>query len=368
MGGLIRPRPEVQAVAPSYHGALDFAELECLALEPGDVLDFSVNSNPFGPSPLVYEALGGVPPDRYPDREALALRRALAEQLGVSPDQVVVGNGASEVLLLIALAFVRPGDRACVVGPTFGEYARVVRLMGGEVHTWCARADDQFALDLPAVAEWIESLKPRFLFLCNPNNPTGRYLPLDDVARLVLSDRQRLVVVDEAYLPFVAGGRSALALGAANVLVVHSMTKAYALAGLRLGYAVGDAVLIEAMSRVRPVWNVNSLAQAAGLAALRDGDHVQRTLGRVAQAKERLVHALRKLGLRPCPSETHFFLLPVGDACRFRRALLQRGILVRDCTSFGMPAYVRIGTRRPEENEKLVAVIAMRGGMESGER
>jgi histidinol-phosphate aminotransferase len=367
MEGLIQPRPEVLAVAPPHHGAFDYAELEQLSLEPENVLDFSVNSNPFGPSPLVYEALRSVPPDRYPDREALALRRALAERLGVSPQEVVVGNGASEVLLLIALAFVRPGDRACVVGPTFGEYARVVELMGGEVHTRCAQPHDRFALSPRAVAEWIEHLRPRFLFLCNPNNPTGQYLSLDDVALLVFADRKRLVVVDEAYLPFVAGGRSALVLKASNVLVVGSMTKAFALAGLRLGYAVGNTAVVEALSRVRPAWNVNSLAQAAGLAALRDEKHVQRSLNRVAQAKERLMHALRMLGLQPCPSDTHFFLLPVGEASRFRRALLRHGILVRDCSSFGLPAYVRIGTRRPEENERLIAAIAAAGGVRGAE-
>jgi len=354
---MIHPRLEVRAGAPSYHGALDFAELEQLDLSPEDVLDFSVSSNPYGPAPLVREALARVPLDRYPDREALALRRALAKRRDVSPQQIVAGNGASEVLLLVALAFVRPGDLACIAGPTFGEYARVVRLMGGRVQEWCVRPQRQFALDVAAFAAEVERLSPRLVFLCNPNNPTGHYVAPDEFAPLVKRAPQTLFVVDEAYLPFVRGGRSALDLRAENVLVVRSMTKAYALAGLRLGYAVGHERVIAALAAVRPAWNVNALAQAAGVAALADDPFVRQTLARLTRAKETLVRRLRGLGLSPSPSAAHFFLLRVGNAASFRRALLQKGVLVRDCTSFGLPEYVRIGTRTPPENEKLMETI-----------
>jgi histidinol-phosphate/aromatic aminotransferase/cobyric acid decarboxylase-like protein len=135
------------------------------------------------------------------------------------------------------------------------------------------------------------------------------------------------------------------------------MTKDYALAGLRLGYAVGHVLIIAALSRVRPAWNVNALAQAAGLAALGDEVHRQQSLQALAQAREELVTGLAKLGLPPLPSATHFFLVRVGDGAAFRQALLRQGILVRDCASFGLPAYVRIATRRPEENARLLEAI-----------
>jgi len=354
---LITARPEVLTAPPAHHGALDYAELERLGLEPEAALDFSVNSNPYGPSPAVREALQHVPLDRYPDREALAVRRALAERLDVSPDRILVGNGTSELLLLVALAFLRRGDRVLVLEPTFEEYARVAGLMGARVERWTASPERDFAVDPVAVAACLQRLEPRLVFLCNPNNPTGTALAPEIIAAWAQTHPRTLFVVDEAYLAFAPGLGSALSVGADNVLVLRSMTKDYALAGLRLGYAVGHLDVIAALARVRPPWNVNALAQAAGLAALSDGEHLRTTLTKIAQAKEALVGRLREIGLHPLPSAVHFFLVPVGDGAAFRQALLRHGILVRDCASFGLPAYVRIATRKPEENARLLDAI-----------
>jgi histidinol-phosphate aminotransferase len=347
----------------AYHGALDFAELERLGLSPDQVLDFSVNSNPFGPSPAVQRALAGVPLERYPDREALTLRRALADRIGVSFSQIVVGNGTAELLWLVALAFLRKGDRVLVVGPTFGEYERVATLMGANVEPWTARAEQEFVVELEGVARCLNSLAPRLAFVCNPNNPTGIVLSPEAILAWAEAHPGTLFVVDEAYLAFAPGLRSALSAGADNILVVRSMTKDYALAGLRLGYAVGHAAVIAALGSVRPAWNVNALAQAAGVAALGDEDHLRGTLNALGQASEELVAALRELGLAPLYSAVHFFLMQVGDGFAFRQRLLQEGMLVRDCTSFGLPAYVRIATRCPDENARLVAAISAKKGL-----
>lgn len=354
---LLSPRPEILASPPAHHGALDYVELERLGLAPAEVLDFSVNGNPYGPSPAVREAMSQVPPERYPDREALALRRALSTRLGVSPDRLLAGNGSAELLWLLALAFLRPGDRALVVGPTFGEYARVVALMGAELNTWVARPESGFAVEPEEVAWSLELVRPRLAFLCNPNNPTGAIVPLEIISGWAQSYPQTLFAVDEAYLAFAPGLRSALTVGADNLLVLRSMTKDYALAGLRLGYAAGHEELIAALGRVRPPWSVNAVAQAAGLAALADEEHLRRSLENLAQAKSGLVDGLEGLGLSPLSSAVHFFLLRVGDGAAFRQALLSRGILVRDCASFGLPDYVRIAARRPEENARLLEAI-----------
>jgi len=354
---IVPARPEILSVPPATHGALDYAELQSLKLDPGQVLDFSVNGNAFGASPRVGRALAGLPLERYPDREALALRSALSQRLGLSPEEVVVGNGAAELLWLVAMAFLQPGDRAVVIGPTFGEYARVAALMGAAVHTWTARPASGFQVVPDEVAALLRRVQPRLVFVCNPNNPTGVLLPAEALAGWAAQHPQALFVVDEAYAFFAPGLRSALALRAANVLVVRSMTKDYALAGLRLGYAAGARPVITAISQVRPAWNVNAFAQAAGLAALADEAHQQACLSALLAAKAALVADLEKAGLAPLPSAVHFFLVPVGDAAAFRRALLRQGILVRDCTSFGLPAYVRIATRRPEENARLLAAV-----------
>lgn len=352
-----QPRPEALATPAAAHGALDYVELERLGIAPHEVLDFSVNSNPFGPSPAVREALLRVPLDHYPDREALALRRALAAHLRVDVEQIVVGNGTAELLWLTALAYIPPGAGALVIGPTFGEYARAARLMGARVHEWTARPEEGFAVVPRAVEEALRAARPKVVFLCHPNNPTGVALDLDHLARWAGDWPETLFVVDEAYLAFAAGCPSALSLGAPNVLVLRSMTKDYALAGLRLGYAVGPRPLVEALARVRPPWNVNALAQAAGLAALGDPLHLHRTLGALAEAAQNLAAGLRGLGLEVCPSCVHFFLVNVGDGAALRAALLRHGILVRDAASFGLPQYVRIATRRPHENARLLTAL-----------
>ena len=351
------PRPEVVASPLAHHGAADYAELERLGLNPGDVLDFSVNSNPYGPSPAVREALAEVPLDRYPDREALALRRALAKRLGVPPDRIVAGNGAAELIWCVAVAFLRPGDRGFVVEPTFGEYARAAVLAGSRVETWRADPARDFAIEPQAVAESLRRTQPRVAFLCNPNNPTGKTVPPGTLATWARVYSRTLFVVDEAYLAFAADVRSATTIDADNILVLRSMTKDYALAGLRLGYAVGHPDVVAALARVRPPWSVNAMAQAAGVAALAAEEHLRRSLSELARGKKALVAELGSLGLECLPSATHYFLVHVGDGAAFRSALLRRRVQVRDCASFGLPAYVRIATRRPEENARLLEAI-----------
>jgi histidinol-phosphate aminotransferase len=348
------PRPELLTPIPE-HGSPDYAELERLGLSPDEIADFSVNVNPYGPSLLVWEAIRRTPVDRYPDREALALRRALAGRLACAPEQVVVGNGVTELLWAIALAFVRRGDRAFIVGPAFGEYRRAVSLMGGQVIEWVARPEDEFAVP-QALADTLRQVQPHLAFICNPNNPTGVLLPCEMLCEWARAIPQTLFVVDEAYITFAREARSVATL-TENILVLRSMTKDYALAGLRLGYAVGSRVVIEALGRAIAPWNVNALAQAAGLAALADEEHVRRALARLAQDKEALVQGLRDLGWNPLPSAAQFFLVEVGDGAAWRRELLRRKILVRDCASFGLPAYVRLSTRQSEENARLLAAL-----------
>ena len=360
------PRSPVRETPLAHHGAYDYEELGALAIDPETLLDFSVNSNPYGPSPQVYPALAQVPLDRYPDRQCLALRRALAEHHGVSLEQIVVGNGTAELLWSIATAFVRPPGprgsaryRVLILGPTFGEYHRSVRLMGADTHEYRAAAEDDFVPDASAISRRLIEARPQIVCLCHPNNPTGALYNLDALSVWVRDNPDTLFVVDEAYIAFTQGAPSALALDAGNVLVLRSMTKDYALAGLRLGYAVGPARLVDALARVRPAWNVNALAQAAGTAALRDQPHLTHTLAALARSAARLSAGLRDLGLHTVPSATHYRLVAVGHGAAFRTALMGHGILVRDCASFGLANHVRIATRRPEENERLLQAIAL---------
>ncbi|MCB0081944.1 MAG: histidinol-phosphate aminotransferase family protein, partial [Caldilineaceae bacterium] len=199
------------------------------------------------------------------------------------------------------------------------------------------------------------------IVLCNPNNPTGTALDPATIAAWAVRFPQMLFVVDEAYLAFVPGLRSLYAWRLPNLLIVRSLTKEYALAGLRLGYALGPATLVAGLAQARVPWSVNAAAQAAGEAALRDQAHLQRTLAALQAAKSELIAGLQQLGRHPLPSQTHYFLLNVSNGASFRQQLLRDGLLVRDCASFGLPTYVRIATRKPAQNQVLLARLGQMG-------
>src|SRR5256714_1006349 len=360
-------RPHRAALPACPHGGIGDAELRALGLRRTDVLDFSASPTPLGPSPRVAEALTGLAAGgdlgRYPDDGCPRLREALAAHTGCPPDQLIVANGSVEILWLLALAYLGPGDRVLVVGPTFGEYARAARIAGAAVVEWRAAEARAFRPDHDALTAAIRRVCPRLVFLCNPNNPTGVLLDRAVVTPLLAALQEGLLVVDEAYAAFAdnAPWLSPL-LGDGRLVLLRSLTKDYGLAGLRLGYVLGASTVIAALDRVRPPWNVNAAAEGAGLAALADEAHLARARGEVVMARAYLADALRHLGLRVYPPAANFLLVdvggtPVGDGQAFRGALLRQGICVRDCASFGLPSCVRIGVRAQAACARLVAAV-----------
>ena len=341
------------------HGALDHAELARLGLKPADLLDFSSNLNPFGPPESVRTALAQLDLAPYPDRSCLALREVLAAQHRLAPAQILPGNGANELIHLLARALLVPGETALVIEPTYGEYREACRLSGARVIAWQAHAADAFALDLPAISALIATERPRLTWLCAPNNPTGTAPTPGEVHALTerCAAVGGLLVADRAYAAFL---RSAHATPLdqplpPNLLQLHSLTKSYALAGLRLGYLLGTPELVERVAAFQPAWSVSSVAQAAGLAVLADPDFLPTTLPRLWAASDELLAGLRALGLTVWRSALPFLLVHVGDAAATRTVLLARGCVVRDGTSFGLPTWVRVAPGQPEANARLLA-------------
>jgi histidinol-phosphate aminotransferase len=196
------------------------------------------------------------------------------------------------------------------------------------------------------------------LFLCNPNNPTGRYLPEQDVTHIVKAAGDTLVVLDEAYIAFTENTWSSInLLQHDNVIILRSMTKDYALAGLRLGYALAALPVISVLKQVRPPWNVNAVAQQAGVQVLHHDDYLTECGKLIAEARDFLIEELNGLGLTTVPSQTNFFLVKVGNAAGIRKSLLNKGFLVRDCTSFGLPDYIRLAPRTMPECQSLISAI-----------
>lgn len=342
------------AAAQRHGGVLD-AEIEAAGLRAGEVLDFSVNVSPLGPPPGVREALAALDLSRYPDPRSQQLREALADQLGVEPEQILPGNGSSELIHLTVRLFVHQGQRPVICAPTFSEFERAVELAGAHPYFWTARPERQFRWSLRNKPGVLDRVRPPLVWLCNPNNPTGVYLSYDQVTALSSALVGGPLLLDEAYINFVAQPwRSLDLIESGRVIVLRSMTKDYALAGLRLGYLVAHRDLIAAAERLQPEWSVSAAAQAAGLAALHAGGYLDAMRQAVAEAKRYLVDALLGAGFALTEGQANFILVEVADATAVRARLLRQGIAVRDCTSFGLPQHIRIGIRGIEDCQRLV--------------
>lgn len=310
------------------HGGLHASELAALGLAPTSVLDLSASLNPRGPHPSVLVAAVEADLRRYPPPHAEPLRDAIAERADLDADQVLVTPGATAAIHLAARALLEPGDTCRIFPPTFGEYAAAVENAGA------------------AVLEGGDEGRPKLTILCNPNNPTGEYRGRARVAEI--AERAALdggtLLLDVAYDPFVEGAWDAndLVRAGAPVLVVHSMTKLHAIPGIRLGYVTGPADLVARLARLQPAWAVSSTAIAAGIAGLRVEEQQRWAAPEVTRSRAELTAALRAADIEVRDSRANFILARVGDAPAFRLRLLHLGFAVRDCTSFGLPEWVRV--------------------------
>lgn len=339
------------------HGGLDLAELEKSGISPHQLIDFSVNSNPFGPAPSVKHAIQAVNPSVYPDRKSHLLRKALSAKIGAAPEHILIGNGTAELIWLTAQAFLKPGDQVVILGPTFGEYQRAANLLGARVEE--ARATPPFfEPPLDHLLKLIHKVKPRLVFVCNPNNPTGKFLSENSISALLTACGDRsILVLDQAYASFI-DAQFFPKLPPDNCLILRSMTKDFALAGLRLGYALGSQINIKKLERFQPTWSVNAIAQAAGLAALDEIAFYQETIQKLILEKSRFFRQLEEAGAQLVDSEVHFRIMKVNQPARLvRRSFLQHFILVRDCTSFQLPQYIRVSTQKRSDNLKLINVF-----------
>jgi histidinol-phosphate aminotransferase len=345
---------------------MNYAELKEVGISPKDVLDFSVCTNPFMPPEEIKELLlGDFAVGRYPDSETTELRQKIADRLKIAPDNIIAGSGTTELIRLIALAYFNRGDKILILEPTYGEYGLAGQIVGANVVGHRSKAEDGFVHKIDEVIELVKRECPRALFICNPNNPTGKYLYRQEIDRFLKAMGDGLLILDEAYLSFVERPWASIELiHQGNVILLRSMTKDYALTGLRLGYAIVGREIINTLRLVCPPWNVNIVAQQVGIRVLEDEKALEESDRKTREARQFLFEGLSQLGLAPMPSDTHYFLVSVGDAKVFRSRLLEQGIQVRDCTSFGLPEFVRISTRPIPECRKLLDAIKELKGFE----
>ena len=361
--------PEWIRTLTPYPPGMPIEELE-RSLGIHDSIKLASNENPLGPSPkavaAITAALGGL--HRYPDGSAFYLKRRLAERLGVPSEEILVGNGSNEIIELVVRTFLRPGDEAVMADQAFVIYRMVVQSVGGVPRIVPLQ---RFTHDLEAMAEAITP-RTRLVFLANPNNPTGTiYRRPEWEAFLRAMPRHVIVVADDAYAEYVEDPEypnSLVERGAGTVPVVtlRTFSKLYGLAGVRIGYAVAPAPVMDAIGRIRQPFNVNALALVGALAALDDEEHVRRTLEVNHAGMAMLVDAIGRLGLEHVPSSANFVLVRVGHGVRVYEALLRRGVIVRPMDVYGFPEHLRVTIGTAAENERfaraLEAVLAEQRG------
>ena len=326
-----------------------------------DIIKLASNENPLGPSPRALEALaaaaGGIA--LYPEGSAPALRRAVSEAVGMPEDTLVFGNGSDEVLHLLALTFLQPGDETVQGDPSFTMY-EIYATQCDAVPILVPLKD--FTHDLDAMADAVTA-KTRMVFIANPNNPTGTLVRREAVARFLdRIPRDVLVVLDEAYAEYISDpGKPdlrSLVLEGRNVVILHTFSKAYGLAGLRVGYGIMRPEIAALLNRVRSPFNVNLPAQAAAAAALGDTDHVARTVALNAQGRDYFYAEFERLGLAYVPSQGNFVLVDVGrDARTVFEALQHKGVIIRSAHGMGLPRHIRVTTGTMPQNQRFIAAL-----------
>ena len=235
----------------SEHGGIDWNELQQHGIDPQSVTDLSSNILFVEPSDLVREAIAKAAFSRYPDLDCGQLRKSLAQRHSIDHNQILVGNGCSELIHLVARTFLQPADDVLVVGPTFSEYRRASELSKANVHEISSLAEDRFTVSLENIETELCRTSYRMIWLCNPNNPTAQSINITHLRRIILTNPQTTFVVDESYIEFADSTESMIEIQSPNLIVLRSMTKAYALAGLRLGYLVTASSQLPIESRGR---------------------------------------------------------------------------------------------------------------------
>ncbi|NOX75724.1 MAG: histidinol-phosphate transaminase [Gammaproteobacteria bacterium] len=331
-----------------------------------DIIKLASNENPLGISAHVKAAmqreLAGVA--RYPDGNGFALKQALAAKHGVDMRQITLGNGSSDPLEFVVRVFVSPGDEVLFSEHAFAMYPIVTQAASARAVVIPAK---DWGHDLDAMRAAITD-RTRVIFIANPNNPTGTWLRDDELQAFVADVPERVtVVVDEAYFEYASDP----ALGAdgypdasrwldrfPNLVVTRTFSKAYGLAGLRVGYSLSHPDVANLLNRIRPPFNVNSLALAAACAGLEDEDHVRRGVAMNAGQMARVTAAAGEMGLSHIPSVGNFVCIDVGeDAAAVYDALLHEGVIVRPVANYGMPRHLRVTLGLPEENARFLAAL-----------
>ncbi len=332
-------------------------------LPVASIIKVASNENPFGPSPLalaaMQKALSGM--NLYPDGNAFYLKQKLAAKLGVEPGNLILGNGSNEIIEFVSHALLDgvDSDANIVVSQyCFAIYPIVAKMFGATVITVPAK---KYGHDLPAMLRAITP-QTRIVFVANPNNPTGTLAPREEVIQFVNDvPDDVLLVMDEAYIEFLDDAVDLVPLirlgTRKNLVLMRTFSKIYGLAGLRIGYGIGNSDFVTMLEKIRQPFNVNSLSQIAAIAALDDDEHVRKTRANNFAGLEFFRRAIRELKLESVPSYANFILIRVGEGAKVFEAMQRQGVIVRPMGGYLLPEWIRISIGTPQENERSLKVL-----------
>jgi threonine-phosphate decarboxylase len=362
-------KESIKNLKPCIHGGevLDAAGKTGLRRE--EILDFSSSVNPLGPSKKAIDAAKKAFSQiaAYPDSNSNELRQAIASHFkGITKDNIIVGNGSTELMYLFADAFMVKGDTAVIGAPTFGEYESAIK-KSGEIPKF-VKLNNNFNVDPSAFIREMSGAK--IVFLCNPNNPTSMLIPAETLTEIIETALKQniFVFLDEDFLEFVENEKALSMINKIekypNLFILRSFTKIFGLTGLRIGYGIASEEIINVLLCAKIPWNVNCIAQAAAVAALKDERHLQITRELIKKEKEQLLSELSKIdSFNIFPSDANFFFINIRKsgftATELTSKLLNEGILIRDCSSFrGVDQYfIRVAVKTRVENERLIEVL-----------
>jgi len=363
-------RDNIRCLRPCVHGGKVWEAEKKTNLTREEIVDFSSNVNPLGSSQKALEAirnnLGQIPV--YPDSTSAALREAIADSFeGISLNNVLVGNGSTDLIYLFVEAFLEKGDVALIPAPTFGEYENAVRKTGGEPRHINLPRD--FCIEPNVFTRDLKDAK--IAFLCNPNNPTSILTPDDTLIEIIEEalEEDVLLFLDEDFLEFVDEEKQVSLVDKINdypnLFVLRSFTKVFGLTGLRVGYGIASEETVKLLSNAKIPWNVNCLAQVAALAALTDKEHLKKSCKLIRSERTYLTRELMRINsFKPYPADANFILINIKKtgftSAQLKKKMLEQGILIRDCSSFrGLDEYhIRIAVKTRQENERLLDTFA----------
>lgn len=338
-------------IPEKIHGSLSF----CTDTDHKPILDFSSSCLEINLEEIISSYTNSKYIGNYPDPDSSALRKTLAEVLNISDENILITNGLSEAIFLLGLAFCSKNSTVLIPEITYSEYERAAKIFSADIKKIALSESENFAISSKAL-ENVLANHPNIVFLCNPNNPTGHYMD-ESILKLFKKHPETLFILDEAYIDFVEQPwNSVKAATCENVIVLRSFTKAFGLAGLRLGYLVAPSKVIKLLDCLKIPWNVNYLAAGLGVYLMKNPVIFKKEIKQSMRGKELLINYFKK-NYFVIPTETNYFLLKVNNSKMLYQKFLENNILVRECSSFGLSNYIRINTKKTEDCEIFLQVF-----------